>query len=70
MRSVITTLTICLALQVQAQILNYTSFRTPAQVDTAINTLHSTYPALTSIVNLGNSIEGRPIRALRISNSP
>ncbi len=70
MRSVITTLTICLALQVQGQILNYTSFRTPAQVDTAINTLHSTYPTLTSIVNLGNSIEGRPIRALRISNSP
>ena len=56
-------------LHVNGQILSYTNYRTSAQVDAAINTLHSTYPTLTSIVNLGNSIEGRPIKALRISSS-
>jgi murein tripeptide amidase MpaA len=69
MKTLIITFAICLAMHVQAQILSYTSYRTPAQVTAAFNTLHSTYPSLTSIVNLGNSIEGRPITALRISNS-
>lgn len=57
-------------LNTHAQILSYTNFRTPAQVDNALNTLHTAYPALTSIQTLGTSILGAPIRALRISNSP
>lgn len=52
------------------QILSYAAFRTPAQADLAINTLHSTYPTLTQISTIGFSVEGRPIRALKISTTP
>jgi carboxypeptidase T len=70
MKSIVAAIILCYAFQVHGQILSYTSFRTSAQVDDAVNTLHSTYPSLTTIVNLGSSIEGRPITALRISNLP
>jgi carboxypeptidase T len=70
MKSILFILFSTFCLYLHGQILSYTSFRTPAQVDTAINTLASTYPSLTHIQTLGNSIEGRPIRALKISNTP
>jgi carboxypeptidase T len=55
---------------VSGQILSYTAFRTPAQAQTAINTLHSTYPSLTQLSTIGYSVEGRAIRALKISSTP
>lgn len=69
MKTVLIIIAISIGINLQGQILTYTSFRTPAQVDAAINTLHSAYPALTSIQTLGNSYEGKPIKVLRISNS-
>lgn len=53
-----------------AEILTYTSYRNLSQVNTALETLHSTYPAITDLVTIGTSIEGRPIRAIKISNNP
>lgn len=41
-------------------------YRTIAQLDDDINTLVSTKPTLCSTVGLHNSVEGRPIRALRL----
>src|SRR4051794_20059895 len=61
---------ITLYLNLDAQILSYSTFRTPSEVDDAINTLANTYPSLTSIQTLGYSVEGRPIRALKISTTP
>ncbi|MBT8258762.1 MAG: zinc carboxypeptidase [Bacteroidia bacterium] len=53
-----------------AQILSYNDFRTPSQIDDALTTLNSTYPSLTRIDVIGTSIEGRQIKALKISNNP
>jgi carboxypeptidase T len=53
-----------------AGILNFASFHTPAQVDNALNLLASTYPSLTRVIVIGYSLEGRPIKALEISNNP
>lgn len=53
-----------------AQILSYTDYRTPAQIDAALTTLNTTYPSLTRIDVIGNSLEGRPIKVLKISNNP
>ena len=70
MKHIILFLMALCSLNISAQILTYTNFRTPAQIDAAINTLHSTYPSLTRIDVIGNSLEGRPIKALKISNNP
>lgn len=61
--------------ELSSQILSYTNFRTPAQVDADINTLANTYPSLTRIVTLGTTpgspgVPGKPIRALKISSTP
>lgn len=53
-----------------SQILSYDSFRTPAQVDNALNTLATTYPTLARIQTIGTSLQGRPIKALKISDNP
>lgn len=58
------------AIHLQAQILSYNNFRTPAQVDNALNTLATTYPTITSLQTIGISVEGRPIKALKISDNP
>ncbi|MEO6327287.1 MAG: M14 family metallopeptidase [Ginsengibacter sp.] len=55
---------------VTANILDYTRFHTPAEVDAALTTFASMYPSLARVVILGNSLEGRPIKALKISNNP
>jgi carboxypeptidase T len=70
MKTILIIAVLLIHLNLQGQILTYTSFRTPAQVDAAINTLAATYPTLASIQTIGNSTNGLPIRALRISNSP
>ena len=41
-------------------------YRTIAQLDAAIDSLVTTKPALCTSVALNNSVEGRPIRALRL----
>ena len=41
-------------------------YRTIAQLDAAIETLVTTRPDLCTRVRLGNSLEGRPIYALRL----
>ena len=61
--------------QLPGQILSYTNFRTPAQVDADINLLATTYPTLTRIVTLGTvpgnpGLPALPIRALKISSTP
>ena len=54
----------------QAQILTFTNFRTPAQTNADLTRLHNTYPSLTQLTSIGNSVEGRPIRVLKISSTP
>ena len=53
-----------------AQVLNFTSYHSPAQVDAALTLLNSTYPTLTQISTIGFSILGEPIKALKISDNP
>lgn len=53
----------------QAQTLGYSSFRTPAQMNTALNTLVSTYTGKASLQTIGTSFESRPIQALKIEAS-
>lgn len=53
-----------------AGILTFTAYRTPAQVETDLNLLATTYPALTKITSIGNSIQGRQIKVLKISSTP
>jgi carboxypeptidase T len=53
-----------------ATILTYTGYRDLTQVNSALETLHNTYPAITDLVTIGTSVEGRPIMALKISNPP
>lgn len=59
-----------MTLSLSAQILTYDSFRTPTQVDDDLERLARTYPTLTSLQTIGNSTEGRPIKALKISDNP
>lgn len=59
-----------LSVYASAGILNFANYHTPAQVDAALTTLHNTYPGKTSIVTLGNSYNGNPIKALKISFNP
>jgi hypothetical protein len=51
-------------------VLSFVDYHTPAQVDAAMVTLNTTYPALTQIRTIGTSIEGRAIKALLISTTP
>ena len=50
--------------------LSFSDYHTPSSVESALNTLHSDYPALTQIVTIGNSVENQPIKALKISSNP
>lgn len=67
--SIITAL-LLLSANVFAGVLSFTSYHTPAQVDAALNTLHSSYPTKTSIINIGTSYDGTQIKALKISSNP
>jgi len=61
----------CIAgVQVQAGILSFADYHTPAGVDAALTQLNAAYPAQTAILTVGTSIQGRPIKALKISGSP
>ncbi len=54
----------------QAQILTFTSFRTPAQTNADLTLLHTTYPTLTQLLSIGTSVNGNAIRVLKISSTP
>ncbi|MBI3365982.1 MAG: hypothetical protein HY033_13895 [Ignavibacteriae bacterium] len=51
-------------------ILNFTAYHNSAQVDAALNQLAATYPTMTQISTIGTSIEGRPIKVLKIATNP
>lgn len=53
-----------------AQAINFNAYHTPAQVDAEITALQTRFPTLARIISLGNSLEGRPIRAIKISDNP
>src|SRR5258708_1970420 len=64
-------LTICaLGVEAHAGILNFSDYHTPAQVDTALTQLNAAHPGQTQILTIGTSVEGRPIKALKISGNP
>lgn len=53
-----------------AGIINYTRFHTPAEVDAALSLFAATYPSLARVMVVGNSVEGRPIKVLKIGTNP
>jgi carboxypeptidase T len=72
MKTVNSVITACLLSSVSsfAGVLSFTNFHTPPQVDAALTTLHNTYPGKTSIITIGTSYGGNPIKALKISSNP
>jgi hypothetical protein len=48
---------------------NLGQYSTFAEMTTQLNTLVATYPAIASLQSIGNSLEGRPIRMLKISDN-
>jgi hypothetical protein len=53
-----------------AQSIDFSDFHTPAQVDYEIERFPLRFPSLAAVETIGHSVEGRPIRAIRISNHP
>lgn len=53
-----------------ARTFTYTAFRTPAQIESSFASLAAANPGLTTWTTIGTSIEGRPIKALKISSTP
>lgn len=49
--------------------IDFSAFHTPAQVDSELANLASTHPSIARLQTIGNSVEGRPIRALKISDN-
>ncbi|MEW6198195.1 MAG: M14 family zinc carboxypeptidase [Planctomycetota bacterium] len=47
----------------------WTEYRTMAQVDAFLLSLHAAYPDISAPITIGLSIEGRPINGLRISDN-
>jgi len=72
MKTINSVITACLLFSVSsfAGILSFTNFHTPPQVDAALTTLHNTYPGQTSIITIGTSYGGNPMKALKISSNP
>jgi hypothetical protein len=72
MKTLTLVITACLLSSVSsfAGILSFTTFHTPPQVDAALTTLHNTYPGQTSVIQIGASYNGNPIKALQISSNP
>jgi zinc carboxypeptidase len=56
--------------QAAAQAIDFTAYHTPAQVELEISRFQTRFPALVRIVSLGNSLENKPIRAIKISDNP
>lgn len=49
--------------------IDFTHFRNPAGVDSALVNLQTRFPSLAAIQTIGTSVEGRPIKALKISDN-
>src|SRR5256714_778862 len=49
--------------------IDFSNFHTPAQMDNELTNLATTHPSIAQIFTIGNSVEGRPIRGLKISNN-
>ncbi|HEU4882468.1 MAG TPA: M14 family metallopeptidase [Longimicrobium sp.] len=61
---------LCAATPLPAQPIDFSAYHTPAQVDFEVSRFATRFPSLVQIVTLGNSLEGRPIRAIKISDNP
>lgn len=48
---------------------DFSNFHTPAQVDTILGELQAAHPSRCQVITLGNSLEGRPIKAIKISDN-
>lgn len=49
--------------------IDFSNFHTPSQVDAELTALAAAHPTVAAIHTLGTSVEGRPIRALKISDN-
>jgi hypothetical protein len=56
------------AFQVRASI-DFTQFHTPVQMDNELTNLATTHSSIAQIFTIGNSVEGRPIRGIKITNN-
>src|ERR1041384_4814871 len=54
--------------EVRASI-DFTAFHTPAQMDSDLTNLATTHSSIAQIFTIGNSVEGRPIRGIKISST-
>jgi len=50
--------------------LSYDDYRNLTAVNDALDALHTAYPGLTAVETVGTSVDGRPIKALKISSTP
>lgn len=49
--------------------IDFTQFHTPAQMESEINNLAAAHPSLAQTFTIGNSLEGLPIRGIKISQN-
>ena len=49
--------------------IDFSNFHTPTQMDNELTNLATTHPSIAQTFTIGNSVEGRPIRGLKISNN-
>ncbi len=49
--------------------IDFTQFHTPVRVDAELTNLANAHPTIAQIFTIGNSVEGRPIRGLKISSN-
>ncbi len=56
--------------QAAAQAIDFSAYHTPAQVELEISRFQTRFPALVRVISLGNSLENKPIRAIKISDNP
>ncbi|HKP35424.1 MAG TPA: M14 family metallopeptidase, partial [Pyrinomonadaceae bacterium] len=54
--------------EVRASI-DFTQFHTPVQMDNELTNLATTHSSIAQIFTIGNSVEGRPIRGIKITNN-
>lgn len=52
-----------------AAVIDFTNFHTPAQIDSELTNLAATHPTIAQIFTIGTSVEGRPIRGIKISDN-
>jgi len=56
------------SIEVRASI-DFSNFHTPTQMDNELTNLATSHPSLAQIFTIGNSVEGRPIRGIKISST-